>query len=663
MSVFNIQEALREELRISSEYEEFVVRRIIVDGPIYKIFLSLGEGDGRLDESLEGSDAWWSGPPKGAANVLSVVPENEQLNLRYATTVPPGPGQRIRVYPPKYLEKLLDLWCRSRFAQSCLSRWHELHSANSQDSQLKLNSKAFSGLREAQRKAFDLVTWRTSYLWGPPGTGKTTTIGALVAAIMVQYPGKRVLLLSTTNTAVDEALIAVDQKLTELTGGQSQPVSIRRKCLRIGNHFQATRYRGREHLIPIKDQTLIRQMAELEAKMPEKSDVLAYQQWKHLVENVRTKIRSQALDALKNARVAAMTTTRAIFTYDEIATVGIYDIIVFDEASQVGLAHALALVPLARRVLFAGDPQQLAPIVKSLDVYAKEWLGRSAFVKMEKKASYTCLLDEQSRMAEPICQVVSNAFYDGMRKVAASSKTDTVWKSERRTFPVLQLGARNAYLVPTEFESNYSKKYGGHIRYETADLVVKLVGDLTGTLDQSDILVLTPYRSQRTLLLALMRNAGYTKAHVSTVHRAQGSQRNTVIFDPVHASNSFLQNSEIGPRLMNVALSRAKARLFLIASKENLLNPVLLQIANILAADARAGDPVSILDLALAPNFPKCALKKKVYIKRKNGSIITGTVDEIKNGDLWLIDHATGTRKRFIATVLKENAKEQAAQI
>ena len=73
------------------------------------------------------------------------------------------------------------------------------------------------------------------------------------------------------------------------------------------------------------------------------------------------------------------------------------------------------------------------------------------------------------------------------------------------------------------------------------------------------------------------------------MHRAQGSERNTVIFDPVHASTSFLNNRDLGPRLMNVALSRAKARLFVIASRENLLNPVIRQIANIIEGDGDGG--------------------------------------------------------------------------
>ncbi len=662
MSLYNVRDGISAELEASSEYEEFVVRNVEQEGTIYKVFLNLEEGDGRLDESLEGAGAWWPGPPKGAADVLSVIPEEEQINLRFATTAPPRPGEKLRVYPPLYLAKLLALWERPGYGERCLGWWDTHRSSNARDQQLKISAQLFPWLRPGQRKAFDLLAWKSSYLWGPPGTGKTTTLGAMLAALMVQYPDKRVLLLSTTNTAVDQALIAVDNHLAELTKGQPQPAPIRKDCARIGNHFQAARYKGREHLIPVKDQDLIRQLAQLEAQVPDKADVGAYQKWKGQVETVRSKIRAQALDALKKARVAAMTTTRAVFTYDEIEMIGTFDLIVFDEASQVGLAHALALVPLGRRVLFAGDPKQLAPIVKSSDGDAKDWLGRSAFFHMENAALYTCLLNEQSRMAEQICKVVSKAFYDDQLKIASTCMLDFKWKKERKPFPVLELGSRNAYLVPTTFESKYSPKYGGHIRFETAELIVKLVDDLVLAVDQSQILILTPYRAQRTLLRVFMKNAGYKQVLVSTVHRAQGSERNTVIFDPVLASNSFLNNQDLGPRLMNVAISRAQARLILIASPENLLNPVLDHIASILTAgaDVAIAGSVSLLDLAQQPTFPACALGKAVYIKKGNGCVTKGTVVAAQDAHLLLLDSATGKTLKYNADTLKQIALAKA---
>ena len=197
-----------------------------------------------------------------------------------------------------------------------------------------------------------------------------------------------------------------------------------------------------------------------------------------------------------------------------------------------------------------------------------------------------------------ICRMVSNTFYDGKLKVASTCNSDRSWLDERRPFPVTSLGSRNAYLVRTPFESRFSTRHGGHIRHETAELVTALVHDLVNAIDQTDILVLTPYRAQRTLLRAALKNAGYKRVLVSTVHRAQGSERNTVIFDPVHASTSFLNNRDLGPRLMNVALSRAKARLFVIASRENLLNPVIRQIAGILTG----GDDTAPVALSKSPS-------------------------------------------------------------
>ena len=81
-----------------------------------------------------------------------------------------------------------------------------------------------------------------------------------------------------------------------------------------------------------------------------------FERWKAEVEGLRSKMKRQAVDALSKSRLAAMTTTRAVFTYDEIAALGPFDLVVFDEASQVGLAHvagagAAGQVPRSSRAI------------------------------------------------------------------------------------------------------------------------------------------------------------------------------------------------------------------------------------------------------------------------------------------------------------------------
>jgi Cdc6-like AAA superfamily ATPase len=55
----------------------------------------------------------------------------------------------------------------------------------------------------------------TTFIWGPPGTGKTTTIGAIAAELFERH--RSVLLVSHTNTAVDEALLRIAERLGDET--------------------------------------------------------------------------------------------------------------------------------------------------------------------------------------------------------------------------------------------------------------------------------------------------------------------------------------------------------------------------------------------------------------------------------------------------------------
>ena len=70
-------------------------------------------------------------------------------------------------------------------------------------------------LNEIQRRAVrQSASSSLVYLWGPPGTGKTSTLAAVVHALYLQ--GKRILLVSNTNIAVDTALERIGDRLSRL---------------------------------------------------------------------------------------------------------------------------------------------------------------------------------------------------------------------------------------------------------------------------------------------------------------------------------------------------------------------------------------------------------------------------------------------------------------
>jgi hypothetical protein len=89
---------------------------------------------------------------------------------------------------------------------------------------------------------------------------------------------------------------------------------------------------------------------------------------------------------------------------------------------------------------------------------------------------------------------------------------------------------------------------------------------------------------------------------VSTVHRAQGGERKVILFDPVMGSNSFLTGRE-GRRLINVALSRAQALLYVFASAGDLRNPHLADVSNCLGRKDLQRTPL-FCELVNHPDFP-----------------------------------------------------------
>ncbi len=550
-----------------------------------------------LDESLEGARSWWAasaGAPSGAADVLSVLPEKRQLNLRFATTEPPQEGGVITVFPPDFLQALAEHWCVPAKGDEALAWREALREEESLvfEEQWAVPEKLVAPLRlrTKQKDALKCSGWNVSYLWGPPGTGKTFTLAALVAGFVLHRPNARVVIVATTNTAVDQILVDVDKALETLSQNATTGAHAARKgCRRLGHHYRAEQYEQRRNLLGNPDPAIIEQLVRLEARKPSADNNVAYDSWMREREQLRKALRQEAAVVLREARVAAMTCAFAISARDALVDAGRADLLVFDEASQLGIVPALTLAPLAQRVLFAGDPLQLPPVTQSGRKDVGKWLGRSMFVH-RPPASHkaVCKLVEQSRMAEPICRLVSTVFYDGELVVAEGCQVHPEWVTRRAPRDAGELSAKHLVRVPVDGKVSWQDAHFGRpVRHSSAAAVVDVARQLRDAGENpTDILVLTPFRAQRALIQSRLRAAGLEKVGVSTVHRAQGSERPTVLFDPVDGNGDFL-DGEDGDSLINVAVSRAQSRLVLFLSELDCQARTLRRVAEIIDAYER----------------------------------------------------------------------------
>ncbi|OWQ93237.1 DNA helicase [Roseateles aquatilis] len=656
MPIADIRAAIEAELAATPEYYDFKVLRAEQDGALWRVTLEPGyvfaEGQrpGQvsaqtlLDDRLDGASAWWGAPTKGGASVLAVAVEDDQLVLQNATAPPPDAGHLIRLYPPRFLNAVADAWWDTGWATRAAACLPGLSRPRARDDAPGLDGSPFRWLRPAQRAALALVGMDNAFLWGPPGTGKTTTLGVLLAEYLDRRPTARVLLLSTTNHAVDLATLAVDKALHK---GRRE--HLRDTVQRLGARFDAAAYEGREHLIPALDRDLIARLAQAEAARPSSRDATGLKAWSDRVSRLRDELRSSSLQVLRRCRLAAMTTTHAVFTLRTLRELSAddeppFDLVVFDEASQVSLAHALALMPLGLACLFAGDPQQLSPVLRSEDRGARMWLGRSPFSAMPKDGPSVALLDEQSRMAPAIGALVSDMFYDGKLRVAADAQASPAWRAER---------ARAIDDIPAEVhvqvrhmtrDGHWSAADRGPVRRESADAIAATVA---AALDSGDwapheLIVLTPFRAQRALIRQRLFAAGVDeRVKVSTVHRAQGSEAPVVFFDPADGTQPFLRTEE-ARRLLNVALSRAQAKVVVYLSAADATNEILAPILNRMRLAGDTREAVPLATLAKQPTFPFNTRGLRVAAGRIVGEVARIAPD---GRQFWLINERTGAEQ------------------
>lgn len=611
-----------------------VVSDWMEDRSIWTVYVNAG---GKLKENQEGWTAWWLA---GRANVVSVVPEEHIVFLQFVSGLPPSPGEMLQLYPPRFLEELCELWKRPSLADEALTATNSTEPVVPQE---PLSTAQFKWLRTRQRQAFQLASCRSGYLWGPPGTGKTTTLGALLASYLLQFRHKRVLVISNTNAAVDQSIVSIDHSVKKLIEQKPEATSLRGEYLRMGVHFIPKNFLGKEHLLPTIDPTILMELAVLDDDRPSSSNPAAFTLWKTKLSEVRKKIPRN----LSNSRLVAITVAEAILKYDELRASGRFDLLVFDEASQIGRAQALALSTLARNIIYAGDPQQLSPIVMCQDnPQVTKWLGSSMFESMDEESRSTCFLDEQSRMSEPICRVVSKVFYQGKLVMAGDCATKA-WRTARSLPFVEGYGESNLLMPIVDSEAKWSHIYGGLIRHESAVLIASMISRMLTNvdMDESKILVLTPYHSQKLLIKHKINMKGKTPISVRTVHSAQGQECHTVFFDPVSGREGLKHGIE-SARLINVAISRAQACLVIPLSVGDFENVELKELyeaatGRIVPVAKLIGAPLN--EIALLPGFPRAFLNEFVIVTSVHGTKRQGKLVEVaSDGSKFTLRAPTG---------------------
>ncbi|TJZ79803.1 AAA domain-containing protein [Paracoccus hibiscisoli] len=252
---------------------------------------------------------------------------------------------------------------------------------------------------------------------------------------------------------------------------------------------------------------------------------------------------------------------------------GLFDLVIFDEASQCDIASALPLFARAKRAVVVGDDRQLSFIpqlgqaqdrnLMKAQGLPTSGMGRFAqskqslfdFAKRVPSVSRV-LLRHQYRSAGPIVDYISSTFYGGQLATSydpsairppLGQKPGIAWTHV--SAPAL---AQKGNVNPAEAEA-----IAGHV-YE---LLVKQGYD-------GSVGVISPFRPQVQAIETTVRarvpiqKLEAAEFRAATVDGFQGQERDLILFSPCLSNSSalsavtFLQKDL---RRINVAISRARA--------------------------------------------------------------------------------------------------------
>lgn len=412
-------------------------------------------------------------------------------------------------------------------------------------------------LLEELRKAFNQLGFEDDFnlqknlsedirfIFGPPGTGKTTYLATNeIIPLMRQDRNLKVLVLTPTNKSAD----VLTKRIIEEMGNDD---TFHHWLFRFGSTTDNTLE---------NNSVVIDKAFDIQTK-PKNTTIttiarFAYDYFQPEIHNERLHLKSLE-----------------------------WDYIIIDEASMVNLASITFVLyqkPSAKFII-AGDPFQIHPITllehwKDMNIYSIVNLDKFVEPKTIPHDFEIINLRKQYRAIPTIGNVFSQFTYDGIlehHRTGADQKKLTIAGFDFKDINIIKFPV-------AKFESIYKPNTLNKSSYQvySALFTVEFVQSLAFQIhashkDKFRIGIICPYKAQATLIEKLLaqqfENNEKVEILIGTIHGFQGDECDIVIsiFNP---PNSISNNPEMflnRQNILNVSISRARDYLFILMPDDN----------------------------------------------------------------------------------------------
>ena len=368
-----------------------------------------------------------------------------------------------------------------------------------------------------------LLTDNYYLIQGPPGTGKSFVLGLIILLEFMEYHHK-VIIIGPNHMAINNTL----EKVLDFC-----PVLIKDNIFcKVGKSYQAPNI-----------------SLEVDGEMYKINNYPA--------------IKTHVLNNIDGPWVVGLT-PHSLYTRKAMGLK--CDTLIIDEAGQMTIPLALMGMIKAKKVILAGDHKQLPPIITSEEI--PDYMQKSAFETLMTEENCT-LLDTSFRMCEPLCEYVSDLFYDSKVKAKKQGCGDMVICAD----PLYSFDKPVIIHQVEDDGCQASEK-------ETEFIVNTIVGFLKNGMPADEIAVLAPFRAQAATIRRGIRkredisDEDKSKLVADTVDKMQGQEREVIIYSFTAGEPDYI--SEMAdflykPNKLNVAFSRAKSKLIIVGNFDKIL--------------------------------------------------------------------------------------------
>lgn len=344
------------------------------------------------------------------------------------------------------------------------------------------------------------LTNYVSIIYGPPGCGKTTTIGLIVYNLL-KNSNKKVLLLSQSNQAVENIVKfvspvskAMNKKLIWITKDGI--------CFENREDF--------ENATEEQKQTSSYKIMTRETEEAHEFYLLHQKKWK---------INEQRKQSLRNS-----SKKRYVFP------MGCQNKINFEASQASQLVSLIPLIHNPSKLILIGDHKQLDASIPDGFEPTYPSTMKSMYLNLLEKDVQHVMLNTQFRMNRFISEFVNEEFYNGQIETIHQTEEETQIKLRNILTPIMFVDVKDGYESKVELGSTYKN-------VREADVIENILYNLKmNQISANNVGVITFYKGQVDILRKRPKNMKYNGVRISCVDSFQGTEKDFIILSLVRTN-------------------------------------------------------------------------------------------------------------------------------